>query len=266
MTETTNESTSTTASPLDMRQAERRTRRWAIVLAALLLVPVGMTIFLLGRDARQDTRITTLGSVIDRQSDLYGQVCRLAGGQVDGNPQAKEACDRVERGEQAVPVSVVVGEPGVDGVGIRYTRQIDRCYVEIGLSNDVTNRFGPFCGDPGPAGPTGVSGEPGQDGEDGKPGPSGDPGPTGVVGPRGASIAEVRTSANACSVDVLLDDGTTRTVGPFCGPPIGEFTMTDGDGSRKVCRRDGGSDTAPNYACVVVESPSSEPTTATPTS
>jgi hypothetical protein len=284
MTETTNDPTPAAAPPTEAQRATRRMRAWALAVVALLLVPIGMAVFLLGRDAKQDTKISTLGTVIDRQSDLYGQVCRLAGGQVDANAQAKEACERVERGEQAVPVpAVVTGEPGEPGargdagVGVRYTRQIDRCYVEIALTNGAISRFGPFCGDPGPSGqpgqsgqpgPTGTSGEPGEDGRDGptgEPGPSGQPGVAGTDGAPGVGILDVRTSANACLVDVLLDDGGSRTVGPFCGPPLGEFTMSETDGSRKVCRRDGGSDAAPNYACAPVVESSTAESTATPT-
>jgi hypothetical protein len=282
MTEPINESSAPTAPaaqpPVDLRAARVRTRTWGVLLAVLLLVPIGLAVYLLGRDGQQDTRIDTLGVVIDRQNDLYGQACRLAGGQVNVDTAVKEACERVERGEQAVPVPVVVtGEKGPEGIGISRTRQIDRCFIEVVLTNGAVNRFGPFCGDTGPVGPTGESGKPGEDGEvgptgdvgptgvTGPVGPTGAIGPTGVVGPRGVGIVEVRVSATPCYVDVVLDDATVRTVGPFCGPPMGEFTVTETDGVQKVCRRDGGPDARPNYACTPAEPTSENPSTAVTT-
>lgn len=251
--------------PPDVRRAQRKSRTWGFTaVGLLLLVGIGLA-YLVVAYGQQDSRISTLAGVIDRQNDLYGQVCKLAGGQVNTDPAAREACARVERGEPAVPIPVVVtgaqGEKGDPGVGILYTRQIDRCFIEVTLTNGTTGRFGSFCGTDGPigptgpVGPTGVSGEPGATGEPGKPGKPGDP---------GVGIATVRTATNPCLVEVVLTDGGTRTVGPFCGPPLGEFTMTEENGQSKRCVRDGGSDTAPNYACRPVTTSPAPTTTATP--
>ncbi|NUT90848.1 MAG: hypothetical protein HOY78_02345 [Saccharothrix sp.] len=204
----------------------------------------------------QGEKIDTLAQVANRQNQVIGEVCQLAGGQVAAAPQARTACERVERGEPAVPLPVVVtGERGPEGVGVSYTRQLDRCYVEIGLTNGAASRFGPFCGDPGPTGPTGPTGP------SGEPGPTGEPGVTGLRGQPGTGVADVRISANPCFVDVVLDDSTIRTVGPFCGPPVGEFTVDRPDGSAERCTRDGGGDTAPHYRCAVVAPPSTTTTT-----
>jgi hypothetical protein len=152
---------------------------------------------------------------------------------------------------------------------VSYTRQLDRCFIEVGLTNGASNRFGPFCGTDGAIGPTGVpgpTGPVGTSGEPGEPGVSGEPGRPGETGSRGIGIADVRRSANPCFVDVVLDDppGTVRTVGPFCGPPVGEYTAGHADGSAERCVRDGGPDTAPNYRCTLLVAPPVTTTTVPP--
>jgi hypothetical protein len=242
----------------DVRRAQRKSRSWGIAaIAGLLIVGAGL-IYLVVTSNQQNTKISTLSSVINRQNDLYGQVCRLAGGQVNTDPAAREACARVERGEPAVPIPVVVtGQKGDPGVGVLNTRQLDRCFIEVTLTNGVSTRFGPFCGADGmigPTGPTGPTGGPGATGESGAPGRPGE---------RGLGIATVRTASNPCLVDVVLTDDSVRTVGPFCGPPLGEFTMTDENGAVRRCVRDGGSDTSPNYACRPQQTTTTTPTTTT---
>lgn len=247
--------------PLEVRRAQRRSRSWGAASAASLLVLVGVLVYIMASNQDQDVKLNTLASVINKQNDLYGQVCRLAGGQVDTDPAAREACARVQRGEPAVPIPVVItgapgrdGQAGASGIGIATTRQIDQCFIEVVLTNGSSSRFGSFCG---PAGPTGVSGEPG---------PSGTPGEPGKAGRDGVGIATARTAANPCFVEVVLTDGTVQTVGPFCGPPVGEFTMSDEDGAVKRCLRDGGSDNAPNYSCRTIAGPPSSSSTAATTS
>lgn len=233
--------------PPDVQRAQRKSRTWGVATVALLLIFGAGLIYLVLASGQQDSRINSLAGVIEQQNDLYGQVCKLAGGQVDTDPAAREACARVERGEPAVPIPVVVtgvpGQKGDEGVGIRYTRQLDRCFIEVALTNGAVGRFGSFCG------ADGTSGAPGPTGVSGDPGTSGLPGRPGVNGDMGIGVADVRTASNPCLVEVALTDGTTRTVGPFCGPPLGEFTMTEANGESKRCVRDGGNDTAPNYAC-----------------
>lgn len=251
-----------TEAPPDVRRSQRKSRGWGITAIALMsLISLGL-IYLVVTSGQQDSRISTLAGVIDRQNDLYGQVCKLAGGQVNVDTAAREACDRVERGEPAVPIPVVVtgakGEDGDAGVGIRYTRQLDRCFIEVALTNGSLGRFGSFCG------ADGASGTPGATGVSGEPGASGQPGRPGVTGDAGVGIADVRTaSTNPCLVEIALTDGGTRTIGPFCGPPLGEFTMTEQDGGTKRCVRDGGNDTAPNYACRRESEPTTTVTTTT---
>lgn len=251
MTETTN----TGADTGDVERGRQRTRWWGVGTLAMAGAALAVGVVLLVAVTQQGDRVDTLGQVTEEQNNLLGQVCRLAGGQVDVSPAARHACERVERGEPAVPVpSAVTGERGDDGppgVGVGYTRQIDRCFVEIGLTNGAVNRFGPFCGADGSIGP---SGPPGPTGVSGQPGATGDPGEPGQEGPRGVGIADVRRAVDPCFVDVVLDDvpATVRTVGPFCGPPVGEYTVQRADGSAERCVRDGGADTAPNYRCSVV--------------
>jgi hypothetical protein len=44
--------------------------------------------------------------VIAKQNDVIGQVCRVAGGEVDKDAQARQYCLRVESGLPAVPALV----------------------------------------------------------------------------------------------------------------------------------------------------------------
>lgn len=251
-------------SPVDLRRARRNSRVWGVIAIALMLLFGMGLLYLVVDSGQQDSKINALAGVINKQNDLYGQVCKLAGGQVAVDTAAREACARVERGEPAVPIPVVVtgapgqnGQDGPPGVGILYTRQLDRCFVEVALTSGVVSRFGSFCGADGPIGPTGATGV------GGEPGTSGVPGKPGIEGAKGTGVADVRTAANPCMVDVVLTDGTSRTIGPFCGPPMGEFTMTEENSQVKRCLRDGGSDTAPNYACRVVATSTTETTSTT---
>jgi hypothetical protein len=245
----------TTTSP-DTAKGQRGMRLWGAIIAIALAVIVIALAYLLASNSNNASTLTAQNSVITQQDALIKQVCQLAGGQLGIDPSAAEACTRVQRGEPAVTSpSVITGLPGAngsngangrDGVGIAYSRQLDRCNVEIGLTNGVVNRFGPFCGTdgaPGSIGPTGPGGPTGPTGEQGQPGSNG------ANGQPGVGVADVTTSGR-CFVDVKLTDGTTRTVGPFCGPPLGGFTMTLSDGSTQSCTRDGGADTAPHYNCV----------------
>lgn len=269
MTETAHE-THRADPPLD--STRRRARWWGATALGLVTLSAVFAAYVLVTAQRQDRQIDTLSRVADQQNQVIGQVCQIAGGQVGAAPQARVACERVERGEPAVPIpAAATGRPGADGppgVGVDYTRQLDRCYIEVGLTNGASSRFGPFCGADGsigPTGPTGPTGATGPSGEPGRPGSTGEPGPTGIPGRPGVGIADVRTSpGNPCFVDVVLDNGTVRTVGPFCGPPVGEFNVTRPNGSAEHCAREGGPDTAPNYRCTVVSSPTDTVTTAVP--
>lgn len=245
--------------PVTPERAGRKSKNWAALTFTALIVAVVMAVLIAQNTAttkdvqvaEQRDQVETREAVIAQQNTVIDQVCRAAGTQVT-NPAAKDACVRVEQGLPAVPLPApVTGTPGTNGIGIRYTRQIDRCYIEVGLTSGSVSRFGPFCGDTGATGPTGP---PGPTGETGQPGATGERGKTGA---RGVGISEVKTSTtNRCFVDVVLTDGTTQGVGPFCGPPFGGFTMVWTDGSQHSCTRDGGSDTAPHYACSSTPPPS----------
>lgn len=257
------------AQPVDVEKSKRKTRVWGAVGAALAALVVIMVILLAIGNVGQDDKIATnsqtisaQGDVITRQNAVIGQICQLAGGQVNTDPKAKDACERVSRGELAVPAAAPV--TGAPGVGIAYARQLDRCFVEVGLTSGSTSRFGPFCGEqgvPGSTGPTGPTGESGAPGSTGPSGETGAPGATGERGPEGVGIANVTASASRCYVDITLTSGETRTVGPFCGPPLGAFTMSGPQIGQQSCTRAGGDDAAPNYSCSAV--PPAE--TSTPT-
>jgi hypothetical protein len=266
MTDLANGAPGTHQQPVDVAKSRRKTRVWGAVLAALLaLMVVGVGVALAG-NISQDSQISTQGSVIEQQQALFVSVCKAAGGQVNSDAAAKAVCERVQRGESAVPAAAAVN--GTNGIGVSYVRQIDRCFVEIGLTSGSTSRVGSFCGD---AGPTGASGQPGATGptgaagstgpggptgDSGQPGATGAAGMSGAVGPSGTNgvgITDVTTSADHCYVDVALDNGTTRTVGPFCGAPLGAFTMSGPQIGQQQCSRDGGTDTMPNYTCTPPE-------------
>lgn len=243
--------------------SRRRTHFWGAVTAAFiaLFLVGGALLYVKVEDG--DSRIDAYGQALANYDIVVGQMCQVAGGQINTDPAAKTWCERVQRGEPAVPLPAdVVTREGAPGVGLAYTRQVDRCYIEVGLTSGVSNRYGPFCGDPGPTGPTGqtgATGPTGPTGETGQPGETGSAGPTGERGPEGATgvgIADVR--ANGCNVDVVLTDGSVKTVGPFCSP-FGSWTVTRSDGSVERCTRDGGQDSAPNYRCEIVSGPTGAP-------
>lgn len=250
------------AAPVDVVHSQRRVRRWAVAgisfAAAVVIVLILLAVGNSGQDqqiAKNSQTITDQGSVITQQNALFRSVCQIAGGQVDTDPAAKVACERVARGELAVPAPPAV--TGAAGVGISYARQLDRCFVEIGLTSGSTSRFGPFCGDQGVSGATGPSGSPGATGPTGPtgtgvPGATGEAGAVGDQGPAGVGIAEVKPSADRCFVDISLTNGDTRTVGPFCGPPPSQFTMSGPQIGTQACVRAGGEDSNPNYSCSAV--------------
>lgn len=254
--------------PVDVEKSKRKAKIWGAV-GALFASVLAVTVILLalGQGANTAT-LDAQGSVITRQNAVIGQICQLAGGQVNTDPSARDACQRVSRGELAVPAAApITGPSGQNGIGIAYARQLDRCFVEVGLTSGSTSRFGPFCGDQGvpgstgPAGPTGESGAPGSTGPAGPSGETGAPGATGARGADGVGIANVAASASRCYVDITLTSGETRTVGPFCGPPLGAFTMSGPQIGQQSCTRAGGDDANPNYSCAAV--PPAE--TSTPT-
>lgn len=260
-------STGTHAKPVNVEKSQRKTKWWG-ALGALFGAAVVVTVILLtiGQSANSVT-LNAQGSVITRQNAVIGQICQLAGGQVNTDPEARDACERVSRGELAVPAAApVTGSPGV---GISYARQLDRCFVEVGLTSGSASRFGPFCGDAGPTGPTGstgpsgASGSAGATGESGAPGTSGAPGATGERGPNGVGIASVTPSTDGCFIDITLTSGETRTVGSFCGPRA--FTMSGPQIGQQACARSGGEDSNPNYSCVAVAPPESVTPTVTST-
>lgn len=251
--------------PAELDVARHRARWWGVGALAAVTIAAVLGAYVVVIAAGQGRRLDTLTQVADQQNEVIGEVCQLAGGQVDAVTRARVACERVERGEPAVPVpAVATGERGPDGVGVGYTRQLDRCYIEVGLTNGAISRFGPFCGadgmagTTGPTGPTGPSGPPGADGEQGD---------VGDTGRAGVGIADVRTAGgNPCFVEVVLDDGTVRAVGPLCGPPVGAYSVLRADGGTEDCARDGGADTAPRYRCTLATPPPTTTTTTTVTS
>jgi hypothetical protein len=194
-------------------------------MAAILAAVIVGVILTVTENASQDGEIDTLGAVLTKQQQLFGQVCGLAGGQVNNDPEAKAACERVQRGESAVtsPVAPVTGASGLAGIGVAYARQIDRCFVEIGLTSGTTSRFGPFCGDSGATGPGGATGATGQPGATG---------PTGIKGGTGVGISSVGVSPeDHCYVRIQLTNGSANDVGPFCGPQ-GDPGVTGPKGDR----------------------------------
>lgn len=239
----------------EITRARRRTRGWAI--AFLCLASSMLTAVILYVVDNQNA-VYAYGNAVNEGNAAIAPLCDAAGPKATVDATAQRACENVSSGRPAIPLPADVDspEPGTDGVGISSSRQVDRCYVEIRLTNGARNRFGPFCGPPGstgPSGPTGATGPTGVSGEVGPTGERGDDGANGQDAPPTVSIREVRT--NGCMVDVVLTDGSVQTVGPFCGPPPSEQTRVYSDGSEERCSRDGGSDTAPRYTCSVVPPP-----------
>lgn len=242
----------------DTTRALRHARGWAVAGGVFGAVALAAGAFLYGHASASETTAADRGYVIAEQDNLIDSGCKLAGGKVEQDPDLREACTRIAQGKPAVPVDAARPRDGAPGVGIRSARQVDRCYVEVVLTDGTSGRYGSFCGKngrPGKTGPSGPSGVPGVDGQPGQDGPS------------GVGVADVR--ADGCNVVITLTDGSTRVVGPFCGPPVPEYTLNQPDGSAMHCvRDDGGSDTAPVYTCEQTRPPTTTaaPPTATETS
>lgn len=257
---------------------KRTQRSGAISLIGVAIVIVGM-IFGYVINRNQDQQITTtesttsaLTSALNQQNAIIGQVCQLAGGQVNRSAQAAQACSRVASGQPAVPAPAVVtgaqGLPGTPGLGIDHVEQDGACYINVVLTNHSTSRFGPFCGADGatgPTGPTGSSGDVGPTGPSGAPGVDGKDGAPGATGPQGVGIASITDSADRCYVTVSLTNSTTQTIGPFCGSPAVEITMTLSNGDVQDCTRSGGDDAHPQYSCATPPPPTTTTTGAPPT-
>lgn len=195
---------------IDIGKSRRRMKVWGAVVAAILAGLVVVVVLNVADNSSQDNQLDDLRSYALQQQAVIGQVCAVAGGQLNNDQAAKSACERVQRGEPAItsPPAAITGAAGVAGVGVAYARQIDRCFVEIGLTSGSTTRFGPFCGEPGSTGPSGPTGV----------GQTGPTGPTGTRGPAGVGIASVGVSPeDHCYVRIKLTDGSTNDVGPFCG-------------------------------------------------
>lgn len=105
-----------TARPYDGHDPERsraRMRRWGIaaITGALLFVSLVVYTYLsnTGQDERirrNEQKLTEQSQVITKQNEAIGQVCRVAGGEVDKDAQARLYCTRVESGLPAVPALV----------------------------------------------------------------------------------------------------------------------------------------------------------------
>lgn len=238
--------------------AQGRMKLWAAVFGGMLLVIVGGAGGMWITANSQEQRADGYGAVVGEQADVIEPLCKVAGSSVNRtDKKAREACANVSQGLPPVPIPTDVAPPqnGADGVGITYVRQVDRCFIEVGLSDRNGARFGPFCGLDGPVGLSGAAGEPGapgpsgENGVPGEPGKDGADGKDGVDGRDGISIRDIQT--NGCMIEITLTDDSVRTVGPFCGAPPGEYTEVRPDGSEKHCRRDGGADTAPRYVCSI---------------
>lgn len=246
------------------RAAYQRMKLWALVFGGALLVVLGGAAALFFTASDATTRADAYGGVLNEQNGVIEAQCEAAGPSVaQADVKAQQACENVSRGLPPVPLPENVAPPadGADGIGISYTRQVDRCYVEVGLTDGSNSRFGPFCGAPGPTGPTGASGSTGPTGPTGPSGENGTDGTDGEDAPPAVGIRDIQT--NGCMVDVVLTDDSVRTVGPFCGSPPGEYTEVRPDGSEKHCRRDGGADTSPRYVCTTTEPTATEPTVTT---
>jgi uncharacterized protein (UPF0333 family) len=205
------------------------------------------------------TSNSALTSALNQQNAIIGQVCQVAGGQVSRNTQAAEACERVAKGQPAVVTPIVVtGQPGAtgpSGIGIDHVEQDGQCYINVILTNHSTSRFGPFCGVDGQPGETGPTGPTGETGPAGPTGANGADGQNGATGPQGVGIASLTDSSDRCYVTVNLTNGTTQTLGPFCGSPAANITLTLSDGSVQDCARSGGTDDQPDYSCTVPPPP-----------
>lgn len=127
------------------------------------------------------------------------QIDALAAGLAD-----EQAATRARGDTPVAPdPSEILKDPslrGAEGRGIADT-ETEGCYVRVILTDDSSNRVGPFCGDPGSPGPSG------------KPGKTGAPGATGQPG---TSITGVTTEG--CYIVISLSSGDSVRAGPFCGP------------------------------------------------
>lgn len=250
----------------------------AIALIGVVIVLVAIIFgYLINRNQNQQIATTSantsaLTSALNQQNAIIEQVCQIAGGQVSRNAQASEACGRVAAGQPAVPQPAATGQPGANGangtngangIGIDHVEQDGTCYINVILTNHSTSRFGPFCGADGATGPSGADGATGASGAPGVDGKDGQNGADGKDGAQGVGIASITDSADRCYVTVALTNSTTQTIGPFCGSPAVEITMTLSGGIVQDCARSGGDDAHPAYSCSV-PAPTTTTTTGAP--
>lgn len=243
----------------EVEHSKRAMRAWAVVgLMAVTATVTGAIVY--GFTSKNEV-VAYRDSVNYANNELLPPLCDAAGSRVTDS-DAQRACINISHGKPAIALpSTAAAQPSADDVGISYSRQLDRCYVEIGLTNGVRQRFGPLCGAQGKRGKAGKTGKTGATGPSGIPGVSGQDGENGQDAPPPVGIREVRTSG--CMVDVVFTDESVQTVGPFCGPTPTEQTRVYPDGSEERCTRAGGSDTAPRYNCAVT-APTTESSSDTP--
>lgn len=110
----------------DTERSRRSMRRWGIaaLVGALVFVTLAAYTYLsnTGQDERirlSEQKLTEQSEVIAKQNDVIGQVCRVAGGQVDNDAQTRQYCSRVESGLPAVPALVTTDACPTSPCGLR---------------------------------------------------------------------------------------------------------------------------------------------------
>lgn len=124
----------------DMERNRKSLYRSGIVAVIGALISIGLVFYTFAANSDQDRRIqdgeqrlAEQTQVIEKQNIVIGQVCKVAGGQVD-ETDVQQYCSRVESGLPAVPIAINVG--------------VKRCDLDLRLADGSTTVVGVLCEPP----------------------------------------------------------------------------------------------------------------------
>ncbi|MEV5983383.1 collagen-like protein [Streptomyces sp. NPDC052114] len=250
-------------------------RRWrSVFLVCVLLALSGVAVILWARIDAGDRRADRLAAEADRRGDAVSTLARdvrtlraqvRSHGDTPAAPDPSEAIDDLlarVRAPAGLPGSRGAdgsdgtnGSDGADGSdgsdgkpGAKGSRGEGGQQGEQGEQGEAGAP-----GEPGPTGAPGVNGQDGKDGRDGKDGAQGQAGPTGPAGSSGTNgdAGSTGPAGPAGPQGERGPKGEAGDPGPSC-PDGYSLQQPAGDPDALVCRRTGGTPTAPAPALTLL--------------